>query len=327
MRCRKINAAPAPHAPQELLRLFKSSVPIDNFDPSKLGPSGKLHKVDTDEGVRMRNTMHNRVQADAFIPAGGRPNTIDESNWKQFLLPDGTPSSPLIVEGANLFITPQAREKMFKEAGILIVKDSSANKAGVICSSYEICAAMLLSEAEFLDNKDEIVSDVLIKLRHFAKVEAELLFREFKNYPGALPHFSALISDTINAATDAVMEELQNLPEEEITSMLPLIGQHLPAKMSEMAYDRISDNVPYQYQLAAISSSLASKIVYAEGVNFIKSQPKSNLSMLALKYIEAEKEVNRLGEALEGANLEDDVKDQVKDLIKRGGVRTTLNVF
>jgi glutamate dehydrogenase len=46
----------------------------------------------------MRNTLHMRVKADAFVPAGGRPNTINESNWNQFIGPDGKPSSPLIVE-------------------------------------------------------------------------------------------------------------------------------------------------------------------------------------------------------------------------------------
>ena len=47
--------------------------------------------------------------ADAFIPAGGRPAAINGSNWRDFLLPDGaTPSAKLIVEGANLFVTPEA---------------------------------------------------------------------------------------------------------------------------------------------------------------------------------------------------------------------------
>ena len=133
---------------EELLRLFHSSLPLGDFDTGKLGPEGNLHTVDTEEGVKMRNTMHNRVKADAFIPAGGRPNTIDASNYRQFLHSDGKPSSPLIVEGANLFVTAEARQKLFEEAGVIVVKDSSANKAGVICSSYEICAAMLLSEEE-----------------------------------------------------------------------------------------------------------------------------------------------------------------------------------
>ena len=33
------------------------------------------------------------------MPAGGRPNTINGDNWKEFLGPDGVPSSTLIVEG------------------------------------------------------------------------------------------------------------------------------------------------------------------------------------------------------------------------------------
>ncbi|GMH98403.1 hypothetical protein TrST_g1809 [Triparma strigata] len=313
---------------EELLRLFHGSLPLDEYDPSKLSPTGALHTVDTDEGVRMRNTMHNRVKADAFIPAGGRPNTVDINNWEQFLDEEGKPTSGLIVEGANLFVTAEARQKLFEEAGVIVVKDSSANKAGVICSSYEICAAMLLSESEFLDNKDEIVADVLKKLRYFARVEAELLFREFNNYPGALPHFSALISDTINVATDAIREELVKLPPGDLDQLLGLVKTHLPKKMATMAFDRLKTNVPEQYLIAAIASSLASKIVYAEGVNFVKSQPPENLSALALKYLEAEKEVALLENALSGASgLDEGVKEEVLDLLKRGGVRSKLNVF
>jgi glutamate dehydrogenase len=120
----------------ELTRMVKASVPLSDYDTSKLSPEGRLHLVDNEEGLRMRNTMHNRVEADAFVPAGGRPNTIDINNWRQFLKEDGTPTSPLVVEGANLFITLEARKAMYEEAGIIIVTDSSANKCGVICSSY-----------------------------------------------------------------------------------------------------------------------------------------------------------------------------------------------
>jgi hypothetical protein len=59
-----------------------------------------------------------------------------------------------------------------------------------------------LSTEEFLQHKDELVADVLIKLRHLARLEAELLFREYRNYLGALPHFSERISNAINTATD-----------------------------------------------------------------------------------------------------------------------------
>mmetsp|Transcript_26460 Transcript_26460/g.39650 ORF Transcript_26460/g.39650 Transcript_26460/m.39650 type:complete len:132 (-) Transcript_26460:627-1022(-) len=128
--------------------------------------------------------MHNRLAADAFIPAGGRPGTIDITNYKKYLQEDGSPSSPLIVEGANLFITGDARKALYDEGGVVIVKDSSANKCGVITSSYEICAAMLLSEEDFYDNKEQIVEEVIDKLRELAKMEAELLFKEFAHQKG-----------------------------------------------------------------------------------------------------------------------------------------------
>lgn len=88
----------------ELLRLVEHDLPIDQFDPSKIGPSGVLHTVETEEGTKARNNMHDRLPADAFIPAGGRPNTINVNNFKHFLNDDGSPRCPLIVEGANLFV-------------------------------------------------------------------------------------------------------------------------------------------------------------------------------------------------------------------------------
>jgi len=123
----------------ELRRLVDGELSISQFDSEKLSPDGVIHTVDTPDGVKARNSMHNRLEADAFVPCGGRPGTIDITNYKHFLREDGTPSSPLVVEGANLFITNEARKALFDEAGVVIVKDSSANKGGVITSSYEIC--------------------------------------------------------------------------------------------------------------------------------------------------------------------------------------------
>lgn len=169
---------------EELLRLVDLGLTISNFDPTKLGSDGSIHLVDNEVGMKHRNSMHTRLKADAFVPCGGRPNTIDISNYKAFLDADGKPSSKLIVEGANLFITKEARKALYDEAGVTIIKDSSANKCGVITSSYEICAAMMLSEEEFYEHKDKIVAEVLEKLRSLARLEAELLFREFDSEPG-----------------------------------------------------------------------------------------------------------------------------------------------
>ncbi|MEA3348111.1 MAG: NAD-glutamate dehydrogenase, partial [Pseudomonadota bacterium] len=85
------------------------------------------------------------VSADLFIPAGGRPETVDINNWENFFADDRSPTCRAIVEGANSFITPAAREKL-QERGIIIMRDAAANKCGVISSSYEIIANLVLSE-------------------------------------------------------------------------------------------------------------------------------------------------------------------------------------
>ena len=54
-----------------------------------------------------------------------------------------------IVEGANIFFTKQAREEL-QQRGIYSIKDSSANKTGVICSSYEIIGSFLFQKRNFL---------------------------------------------------------------------------------------------------------------------------------------------------------------------------------
>ena len=114
-----------------------------------------------------------RVPADVFVPAGGRPSTLRGDNWRSYVR-EGQPASKVIVEGANLFITPEARAELSK-LGVVIVKDSSANKCGVICSSYEIAGCMLLSTEEFIEVKPVFVQQVLERLRPFRREERRRL--------------------------------------------------------------------------------------------------------------------------------------------------------
>lgn len=61
---------------------------------------------------------------------------------------------------------------------LLIVRDSSANKCGVIYSSFEIAASMLLSEEEFLMIKNDFVKEVIQKLQELAALEVKLFMVE-----------------------------------------------------------------------------------------------------------------------------------------------------
>lgn len=309
---------------EELLRLVTDSLPLSSFNTSQLSPNGMFYSVDTEEGIQARNTMHHRVVADAFIPAGGRPNTIDITNYRMFLKPDGTPSSRLIVEGANIFITPEARKKLFEEAGVVIVKDSSANKCGVICSSFEICSSMLLKEKEFTDHKEEIVNDVLIKLRILARQEAELLFREFQNFPGALPYFSERISNAINIARDAIANALEDMTEEQYEECLPLFKEHLPETVVALGFDRVRDKVPLQYIKNAFASCLASRIVYREGTHFIDAQPREVLAQICFRYIKEERKILELRKKIQEGTLTEEDREVLNDILEVGGTRSLL---
>lgn len=315
----------------ELLRLVEESLPITSFNKSKLSSTGICLDASTEEGFAKRNTMHFRVKADAFVPAGGRPNTINADNWKQFLDSNGQPTSSLIVEGANLFLTAEARDLLFQHAGVKIVKDSSANKCGVITSSCEVAASMLLSRDEFLNVKKELVEDVVVKIKELARFEAELLFREFANYPGALPHFSERISNAISIVTDAITDALANVnPEDELFKKLkPLIKDNLPKKLADVAWDRVPSRFPLQYQKNAIASTLASYIVYKEGIHLIETQPLNRVAERSIMYYFEEAKLRELVSDLEknDMKLTPENKQQVIDLLRRGGARTSLSIF
>lgn len=76
-----------------------------------------------------------------------------------FVKNDSTPRFKYIVEGANLFISENARG-ILEDAGVILFKDASANKGGVTSSSFEVMAALSMSDSEFtshmtIDSEDK----------------------------------------------------------------------------------------------------------------------------------------------------------------------------
>lgn len=79
------------------------------------------------DGTDFRNGAHFRFKADLFVPCGGRPEAVNVSNVAALCDTEGKPHFKYIVEGANLFITQQARLHLEKRR-VVLFKDSSANK-------------------------------------------------------------------------------------------------------------------------------------------------------------------------------------------------------
>lgn len=306
----------------ELLRLFDAGLPIGEFDRTKLSPRGRIVTVDEPEGTQLRNTLHNRVVADAFVPAGGRPNTIHERNWKDFLLPDGAPSAKVIIEGANLFLNPEARQQLSAK-GVVIFKDSSANKCGVICSSYEIVASMLLDEPDFLKIKETFVQQVLEKLRQLARREAELLLRIQKHQKGTpLPQMSIRLSQMMIVAADAIVQQIDRLKPEDGELFRQLVIDHLPPILLETVGDRLWRDVPKPYLGWIMAKSLAARIVYREGYRYLEAMPREGIGEMAVNYLHSELERFRLADEVMSSELPD--RERIARLLHKAGIMATL---
>jgi glutamate dehydrogenase len=263
----------------------------EGFDPGRLSPGGFVlyRNVRRTEGLRelFRRVQHTgggpqeswvtadefhkeydallfTVQADLFIPAGGRPETIDARNWRQFLGEDGTPSAATVVEGANSFITPEAR-RLLQGAGVTILRDASANKCGVISSSYEIIGNLLLSEKEFLAHKEAYVRDVLAILVKRAADEANLIFRRHREEGGKrlYTEISDAISQEINAQKAKLFGFFEAHPDAwKRPAYRRALLEHLPALLREARFRQRVKDLPSKYRSAMLAAELATTMVY-----------------------------------------------------------------
>ena len=268
----------------ELSRLVHTAN-LDSFNPKKLHGEGaymifnKPRRTESGDLFRMVTIQHGKLvdkeidrdefmylfqnnichKADVFIPCGGRPRTITPANVPAYA-PNGVPSSRAIVEGANSFISPEARLELQK-LGVVIVKDASANKCGVITSSYEIISGIILDEKDFQSVKTTLVREVMDILRRRADDEAEWLFSHFA--PGGKPmtDLTEELSGAINAKNAELRKFLEANPQY-VTD--ELILSHLPRIFARKFRTNLK-RIPASYRRAIASVELASRIVYRLG--------------------------------------------------------------
>jgi len=206
---------------------------------------------------------------DVFMPCGGRPETIHMGNWEKLFDNNHNPTTRAIIEGANSFISPEARDKI-QQHGIIIIKDASANKCGVICSSYEIIGGLLMKDKEFLVHKEEYVKDVLKILEKRAIDESELIFQRYHQSQNKTLYtdISNEISHEINDLTDTIYNYLLAHPEKVgKTPYTKALLLHLPVfiRGRKIFRDRVKD-LPLKYRIAIVSTEIATRSVYHGGL-------------------------------------------------------------
>jgi len=310
---------------KELLRLVGESRSIREFNPKKLsGAEGAfVIPAQTTEQIRTRNSLNATAKADIFIPAGGRPYTVNTGNWRMFLDENEKPTVRGVVEGANIFFTENARTHL-QDQGVLMFKDSSANKCGVICSSFEIISSLILTPEEFMAIKDVYVAQVVEKLRHKADLEAKLLLREYheRGKKINLVELSKVVSHVINRVTDLVSMDLDRLSDDELQSDLcrHIILDYVPDVLAEKYPDRVLHQIPRSYRQAIISADTASRLVYKEGAAFFETLADEDVVRTVEIYVEKEQQMLQLLHDVAKADLKH--KDEVLKILELAGART-----
>ncbi|KAF2711511.1 NAD-specific glutamate dehydrogenase-like protein [Pleomassaria siparia CBS 279.74] len=273
---------------EELVRLAKSRKMIDHFNIKKLSPEGYRVLIDdtnirlpngkvVNNGIAFRNTFHLRSgeQYDTFVPCGGRPESIDLTTANKLIV-DGKSVIPYIVEGANLFMTQDAKLRLEK-AGCILFKDASANKGGVTSSSLEVLASLSFDDAGFIEHMciredgtapafyDNYVKEVQSIIQNNARLEFEAIWREHE----ATNEPRSILSDTLSIAITKLDEELQKTElwnNEDFRKSV--LSEALPKLLlAEIGLDKIVQRVPDNYLRAIFGSYLASRFVYEYGIS------------------------------------------------------------
>lgn len=222
----------------------------------------------SDMNYLLRHNVH-QVPTDVFIPSGGRPRTLNESNYEDYLDPTGKPTSRAIVEGANLYLTPFARRAL-ENLGVLVIKDSSANKTGVICSSFEVLSGLTLGDELFIANKEHLIQEILERLKVCASREANLLLNTHKETDDYLTDISDRISKRINQFTDQLLDYLESAP---LSSdpRDPLIQSFLNYCLPTLRLhyqERLIKEIPQAHKKAIIACYIACNLVYNKGLSW-----------------------------------------------------------
>jgi glutamate dehydrogenase len=269
----------------ELTRLANARIMISNFDTTKLSPNGFRVLVDEDNvklpdgtivenGLTFRNTFHTNPLALSriLIPCGGRPESIGLDNVNQ-VIESGL--YKYIVEGANLFITQEARLRL-EHAGIVLFKDASANKGGVTSSSLEVLAALAFDDAGFEENMcvkngvtpafyEAYVKEVQNIIERNANLEFEGLWEASQKTGTPI----SILSDELSIAIVKLSEQLQSTGLwDNVTLKNTVLKQALPQSLLEkLGMETLLQRVPESYIKAIFGATLASQFVYKYGAH------------------------------------------------------------
>jgi len=182
---------------------------------------------------------------------------------------------------------------------------------------------MLMTERDFLKVKPRFVQEVLEKLRVLARREAELLVRVHHHHPHVpMPLTSTRLSRVMIRTADAIQEAIDRYGDEGRMLLRQLVIDHLPLVLVEHAGEDLWTRLPETYLRWMMAKSLAARIVYREGFEYLDAMPMAAIADLALEYLRRELERQKLAESVLGSSLEQ--RERIAGILCSAGIFATL---
>jgi glutamate dehydrogenase len=273
---------------EEMTRLAHTRSMVEEFDRSKLGDKGAVVLItDTDvhlpngdlvdNGLTFRNNFHmtKHAQADLFVPCGGRPAAINAGNVHELFDENGSCLYKYIIEGANLFITEDARMTL-EQNGVVLFKDASTNKGGVTSSSMEVLAALCMTDeehAELMQVKGEVIPEFYKEYVHevtqIIEENARLEFGCIWDEHERTGTRRALLTDELSMKINDLNVNVQNSSlwdNKEIR--LKVLAKAFPSTLiNKFGLETLLERLPEDYVRSVFGYYVASRYVYKYGMS------------------------------------------------------------
>ncbi|EDO08524.1 Glutamate/Leucine/Phenylalanine/Valine dehydrogenase family protein [Babesia bovis T2Bo] len=259
----------AMHYNEALLSDKGFKVPEDAVD--MVLPDGTKVK----RGHKFRDEFHlGACPSDLFNPCGGRPSSITPFNVNRLFDEKGKCIYKFIVEGANVFITQDAR-RILENKGVILFKDASTNKGGVTSSSFEVLAALVLDDdtfdemmtvkegGEFPQFRKDYINEILDIIKKNARREFHALWNEGLRIGMPRCDLTDVLSTKIIRLKKDIIDS--NSLWEDTVLVRAVLSKAIPQSLQKLVpIEDIMVRLPDRYMRSMFASHLASTFYYSQ---------------------------------------------------------------
>jgi glutamate dehydrogenase len=101
-----------------------------------------------------------------------------------------------------------------------------------------------------------------------------------------------------------------------------VVLRHLPCELHRACGERIFTDLPMPYLEWMVAKSVASRLVYREGIDFLASMDSDAIASIALRYLHKSREVRSLVDQVRSSGLAGAA--EIAALLERSGTRAAL---